>query len=67
MRIIYIRSPDGRPDPQRHATPRSSRRYDNPQPREPNVARVLSRVSGRAVFLAATIAVHVWRCRNLIE
>ena len=39
---------------------------DNPQPREPNVARLLSRVSGRAVFLAATIAVHVGVAATLI-
>ena len=29
---------------------------EHQQPREPNMARLLSRVSGRAVFLAATIA-----------
>ena len=32
---------------------------DLQRPREPNTPRLLSRISGRAVFLAATIAVHI--------
>ncbi len=39
---------------------------DYQQPREPNVSRLLSRVSGRAVFLAATIAVHVGAAATFI-
>jgi protein TonB len=39
---------------------------DYQQPREPNASRLLSRVSGRAVFLAATIAVHVGAAATLI-
>jgi periplasmic protein TonB len=39
---------------------------DHQQPREPNVPRLLSRVSGRAVFLAATIAVHVGAAATFI-
>ena len=39
---------------------------DQQQPREPNVPRLLSRVSGRAVFLAATIAVHVCAAATFI-
>jgi protein TonB len=39
---------------------------DYQQPREPNLSRLLSRVSGRAVFLAATIAVHVGAAATFI-
>jgi protein TonB len=39
---------------------------DQQLPREPNVSRLLSRVSGRAVFLAATIAVHLAAAATLI-
>ena len=39
---------------------------DYQQPRQPTVSRLLSRVSGRAVFLAATIAVHVGAAATLI-
>jgi TonB family protein len=39
---------------------------DYQQSREPNASRLLSRVSGRAVFLAATIAVHVGAAATLI-
>jgi len=39
---------------------------DYQQPREPSLSRLLSRISGRAVFLAATIAVHVGAAATLI-
>jgi len=39
---------------------------DYQQPLEPSLSRLLSRISGRAVFLAATIAVHVGAAATLI-